>query len=87
MRPATTWMTIHNRLRPYMQKQEKYGGKERKLLAQIISLFNEEDFVSDDPLGSRFLLGFYSQQFAIQQLIEKQKKEKALRESEGADNN
>lgn len=70
MRPATTWMTIHNRLLPYMQKQERFGGKERKLLARIMDLFQEEDFVSDAPLGSRFLLGFYSQQFAIQQEIQ-----------------
>lgn len=86
MRPATTWMTIHNRLLPYMQKREPYG-EERKLLAKIMNLFQEEDFVSDAPLGSRFLLGFYSQQFSIQQIIEERKKEKALRESKNADNN
>lgn len=71
MRPATTWMTIHNRLLPYMQKQEeKYGERERIRLAQIMDLFKEEDFVSDTPLGSRFLLGFYSQQVVIQQEIQ-----------------
>lgn len=69
MRPATTWMTIHNRLLPYMQKQ-RYGAIERKRLAQIMDLFKEDDFVSDAPLGSRFLLGFYNQQFAIQQEIQ-----------------
>ncbi|MCQ5209387.1 MAG: type I-C CRISPR-associated protein Cas8c/Csd1 [Megasphaera massiliensis] len=68
MRPAKTWMTIHNRLLPYMQKQkEKHGSKELELLARITDLFQEEDFVSDAPLGSRFLLGFYSQQVVIQQ--------------------
>ena len=68
MRPAKTWMTIHNRLLPYMQKQkEKYGTKELDLLARITDLFQEEEFVSDAPLGSRFLLGFYSQQVVIQQ--------------------
>ena len=86
MRPSTTWMTIHNRLLPYMHKREQYR-EDRELLAQIMTLFKEDDFVSDAPLGSRFLLGFYSQQFAIQQLIEKKKKEKALRESNNADNN
>lgn len=71
MRPSTTWMTIHNRLLPYMQKQEeKYGERERIRLAQIMDLFKEEDFVSDVPLGSRFLLGFYSQQVVIQQEIQ-----------------
>ena len=68
MRPAKTWMTIHNRLLPYMQKQkEKHGSKELELLARITDLFQEDDFVSDAPLGSRFLLGFYSQQVVIQQ--------------------
>ena len=86
MRPSTTWMTIHNRLLPYMHKREQYR-EDRELLAQIMTLFKEDDFVSDAPLGSRFLLGLYSQQFAIQQLIEKKKKEKALRESNNADNN
>jgi len=85
MRPAKTWMTIHNRLLPYMHKREQYR-EDRELLAQIMDLFKEDDFVSDAPLGSRFLLGFYSQQFAIQQLIEKRQKEKALRESKDADN-
>ena len=87
MRPSKTWWTIHNRLLPYMQKREKYGGKERLLLGQITSLFTKEDFESNTPLGSLFLLGFYNQQFAFQQLIEKQKKDKAERKSKGTTKN
>lgn len=87
MRPSKTWRTIHNRLLPYMQKREKYGGKERLLLGEITSLFTKEDFDSDKPLGSLFLLGFYNQQFAIQQLIEKQKRDKAKRNSKGTNKN
>ena len=56
-------------------------------MGQITSLFTKEDFESNTPLGSLFLLGFYNQQFAFQQLIEKQKKDKAERKSKGTTKN
>lgn len=45
-------------------------------------MFDESDFLSDAPLDGRFLLGFYAQEYAIDQEIEQRKREKALREAD-----
>ena len=81
-RPATTWKTLHKKLLPYQQKREMYGGKERKLISKIGSMFKEEDFLSDRPLDGRFLLGFYCQQYAMEQEREENRKKKAQQEEE-----
>ena len=81
-RPATTWKTLHKKLLPYQQKREMYGGKERKLLSKIGSMFKEEDFLSDRPLDGRFLLGFYCQQYAMEQEREENRRKKALQKEE-----
>ncbi len=79
-RPATTWRTIQKKLLPYEHRQEAYGGKKRKLIHQVGSMFEEEDFLSDKPLDGRFLLGFYAQEHAIDEEIELRKKERERRE-------
>lgn len=81
-RPATTWRTVQKKLLPYEHRREAYGGKERKLIHKVGSMFDESDFLSDAPLDGRFLLGFYAQEYAIDQEIEQRKKEKALRETD-----
>jgi CRISPR-associated protein Csd1 len=82
-RPAATWELIQQRLLPYEQKRERYGGKEKKLLARIGSMFREEDFLSDEPLDGRFLLGYYCQQYAIEQYIASCKEKKDNKAAEG----
>ena len=62
-----------------MQKREQYGGKERLLLDEITSHFNDADFVSDKPLGGLFLLGFCSQNYAMDQEIAEKKRLKEER--------
>lgn len=81
-RPATTWRTVQKKLLPYEHRREAYGGKERKLIHKVGSMFDESDFLSDAPLDGRFLLGFYAQEYAIDQEIEQRKREKALREAD-----
>jgi len=77
-RPASTWMTLQKKLLPYQQKREMYGGKERKLISMIGSMFNDEDFLSDRPLDGRFLLGYYCQQYAMEQEREENRKKKEM---------
>ena len=76
MRPSSTWLEIQKRLLPYQLKREEYGGKERRLIAQIADLFEGNDFASNKPLDSSFLLGFYSQQqvFDVQREEAKRKR-------------
>ncbi len=91
-RPCSTWQILQMRLLPYEQKVEKYSYY-RKLLDEVGSLFDEPDFVSDQPLDGKFLLGFYCQNYDIEQRIaaaaarkkEKQAKDNA-HENEGRDN-
>lgn len=78
-RPCTTWQLLYAKLQPYMQKREQYGGKERLLLDEITSRFNDADFVSDQPLGGLFLLGFCSQNYVMDQEIAVRKRLKAER--------
>lgn len=85
-RPATTWRTLQKKLLPYEHRREAYGGKERKLIHQVGSMFKEEDFLSDRPLDGRFLLGFYAQEYAIEQEIAERKKAKAQKEIAGEEN-
>ena len=83
-RPASTWMTLQKKLLPYQQKREMYGGKERKLISMIGSMFNDEDFLSDRPLDGRFLLGYYCQQYAMEQEREENRKKKEMATEEDA---
>ena len=52
------------------------------LISKIGSMFKEEDFLSDRPLDGRFLLGFYCQQYAMEQEREENRKKKAQQEEE-----
>lgn len=82
-RPASTWMTLQKKLLPYQQKREIYGGKERKLISKIGSMFHDDDFLSDRPLDGKFLLGYYCQQYAMElEREENRKKKEALQEEE-----
>ena len=75
-RPNATWMTLQKKLLPYQRKREMYGGKERKLISKIGSMFNDDDFLSDRPLDGKFLLGYYCQQYAMEQKREENRKKK-----------
>ncbi len=83
-RPYTTWQLLQKKLLPYEHRRELYGGKERKLIHEVGDMFKEEDFASDEPLDGRFLLGFYSQEYVIEQEIAKRKQDKAEKEAKEA---
>ena len=83
-RPVSTWMTLQKKLLPYQRKREMYGGKERKLISKIGSMFNDDDFLSDRPLDGKFLLGYYCQQYAMEQEREENRKKKEMATEEDA---
>ncbi|KAB3529679.1 type I-C CRISPR-associated protein Cas8c/Csd1 [Alkaliphilus pronyensis] len=60
--PFSTWKTIELSLKPYLNR---LGVNERKsrerLLDEIMSLFESEEFISDTRLTGEFLLGYHCQ--------------------------
>ena len=82
-RPSSTWQDLQMKLLPYQQKREKYGGKERRLIDEILHTFADEDFCSDAPLGAEFLLGLSCQRYVIEKEIEEKRQKKKEREENG----
>lgn len=82
-RPPSTWQDLQMKLLPYQQKREKYGGKERRLIDEILHTFADEDFCSDAPLGVEFLLGLSCQRYVIEKEIEENRQKKKEREENG----
>lgn len=85
-RPASTWGMLRKKLVPYQQKIERYGGKERRLLDEICSLFDDEDFISNTPLNVKFLLGFSCQSYALEMAKAKHKKKADEKKNAGSSN-
>jgi CRISPR-associated protein Csd1 len=67
--PAATWRTIDLALRPYMARlQSSRGGtlhKWRKLLDDISTKFQGDDFTRLGRLDAEFLLGYHCQRAAL----------------------
>ena len=82
-RPSSTWQDLQMKLLPYQEKREKYGGKERRLIDEILHTFADEDFCSDAPLGVEFLLGLSCQRYALAKEIEENRQKKKEREENG----
>ena len=64
-RPFEMWPRLHSLIQPYMAKLSDKGGYYRKLIGQVEVLFGEEDRASREPLGGKFLQGYYSQRQAL----------------------
>lgn len=64
--PERTWKTIQASLVPYQAKLGKSGWYLTKLIHDVASKFNFENF-NNAPLTGKFLLGFYSQQHQLYQ--------------------
>lgn len=58
--PNRTWSTIQSNLHPYIMKLREKGIYYTKLIDDIGSQFDYEEF-NDKPLSGKYLLGFYSQ--------------------------
>lgn len=64
-RPYSTWEIIKRKINPYEQKLERINKgmsvNLNKIINEIHSKFEYEDFCSDKPLDGGYLLGFYCQ--------------------------
>lgn len=68
--PARTWKTIQESLQPYQVRLGLSGLYYAKLIDEVASKINFEDF-NDKPLSGKYLLGFYSQRHDLYQKKEK----------------
>src|ERR1035438_4752688 len=67
--PASTWRTIELALRPYMQRLQSsrpgYLYNLKRLLDDVISRFQNDDFTRAGRLDAEFLLGYHCQRAAL----------------------
>ena len=68
-RPSSTWRTIALALNPYWSRltanRPGVAHLMRVRLDEVCGLFDTEDFTSDKPLGSAFLLAYHCQRQAL----------------------
>ena len=62
--PARTWAIIQDAIQPYQAKLGKRSIYFTKIIDEIASKMNIEDF-NDKPLSGKYLLGLYSQRYEI----------------------
>jgi CRISPR-associated protein Csd1 len=67
--PSSTWKDIHLALVPYKARlTTKSGGflhNMEKLLEEIVTSFEGDDFVNDNKLSAEYLLGYYCQRAVL----------------------
>lgn len=68
--PARTWKTIQESLQPYQARLGAKGYYYSKLIDEVASHINLEDF-NNKPLSGKYLLGFYSQRHDLYQKKDK----------------
>jgi len=81
-RPFSTWKQIHELLIPYLMRLGEKSSYYKQLIADVVSLFSQEDFKSNKPLTGEYLLGYYCQR---QKMYEK--KDHKLSENISDNNN
>lgn len=59
--PFSTWKTLELSLKPYIERLGKKVISKTKLLDEIMTMFNTEDFIKDSKLSGEFLLGYHCQ--------------------------
>ena len=74
-RPYSTWPIIYKHLNPYMQHLERSREGFLKAmnneLDEIMSLFDHDEFTSDEQLSGEFLLGYHLQRIALRSRVKK----------------
>lgn len=72
-RPYSTWLTIELSLTPYKSKLGGKSKKRQRLIDEVVSRFEANDFLSDKKLSGEFLLGYHCQrEFLRNQSIQNQ---------------
>lgn len=59
--PYSTWRTIELSLAPYKAKLGKSSTYIQRMISDVISKFDADDFISDKKLSGEFLLGYHCQ--------------------------
>ncbi len=73
--PARTWRTIQDSIQPYQARLGTRAIFYTKIIDEIGSKMNVEDF-NDKPLSGKYLLGLYSQRHDLYQKKDKRTEEK-----------
>lgn len=60
-RPYSTWLTIELSLSPYKSKLGGKSKKRQRMIDEVVSKFEVNDFLSDKKLSGEFLLGYHCQ--------------------------
>lgn len=68
--PERTWKTIQDSLQPYQARLGTRGAYFSKLIDEVASKIEFDDF-NNEPLSGKYLLGFYSQRHELYQKKEK----------------
>ena len=63
--PYTTWRTIELSLVPSKARLGTKSKKRQDLLAEVMALFEPDDFINDKKLNGEFLLGYHCQRDAL----------------------
>jgi len=72
--PCSTWNHLYtDKLYPYFKQLGRKGDWYKSLIQEITSLFNHDEFVSNQKLTGEFLLGYHCQQKAFWDGIAKAK--------------
>jgi CRISPR-associated protein Csd1 len=63
--PYSTWRTLDLALSPYKGTQDKQLQEHVRLISEVMTLFDPQDFSSDKKLSGEFLLAYYCQREAL----------------------
>lgn len=64
-RPFTTWSVIELGLAPYKARLGSKAKRRIDMIAQVMELFDPDEFTSDERLSGEFLLGYHCQKRAL----------------------
>lgn len=81
-RPYTTWETIELSLAPSKARLGRKAGSRLKLMDEIMSMFDAEDFINDKRLSGEFLLGYHCQRDFLRNQFGKKADESQSEEEE-----
>lgn len=70
-RPFSTWKTIELSMKPYQERLGKKAVGLTRLIDEIMSLFDPEDYLDDHPLSGEFLIGYHCQRQAFYNRVSK----------------
>ncbi len=68
-RPYSTWQTIELSLSPYKSRLGGKSKKRQRMIDEVVSQFETNDFLNDKKLTGEFLLGYHCQRAYLRTLV------------------